>query len=358
MNGLNSISIVMLLSIFFQFVAAATALRLIKVSGVVLAWSMVASALFVMGVRRTVALLHIWNGFSHGDMTVELLGLLISILMAAGILSIKPLFDSLIRARQELLSNQQMLEEVNRTLAERVESEVRSNLEKDRMMMRQGREAVMGEMIGNIAHQWRQPLNNIALGVQELQYDFSAGTLTAPGMNAGAERLMGLVKFMSQTIEDFTNFFSPQKLSRSFLLETEVERALSFVSHTYLRNGIKLVSRIETGHQLYGPPNELTQVLMNLFQNASDAFNGKAVAEPRVEVQVTNQADKRIIIIRDNAGGILPDMLDHLFEAYATSKTNGTGIGLYMSKVIIERTFKGTITASNVEGGAEFRIEL
>jgi two-component system, NtrC family, C4-dicarboxylate transport sensor histidine kinase DctB len=358
MSGLNFISIIMLLSIAIQFVAAVTALRLIRVSGVVAAWSMVASALLVMGVRRAIALLHIWDGTSQGDLTVELLGLLISILMAVGIYRIKPLFDQLIRSRQELLSNQRQLEEVNRTLAERVECEVRLNLEKDRMMMHQGREAVMGEMVGNIAHQWRQPLNNIALCVQELQCYCRAGTLAVPVMDTGVDRVMGLIRFMSQTIEDFTNFFSPQKLCREFLLKNEIERALSFVSHTYLRNGIELVSRIETSYQLYGPPNELTQVLMNLLQNASDAFYGKNISGARVEVHALSENDKGVVIIRDNAGGILPDMLDHLFEAYATSKVNGSGIGLYMSRVIIENTFKGSITARNVEGGAEFRIEV
>lgn len=349
---------VMSVSIAFQFIAAFMALRLIRVSGVIAAWSLVASALLVMGIRRAVALLHILNGASQGDMTVELLGLLISLLMAIGIYRIKPLFDQLIQSRQELLAKQIQLEDFNRTLEERVAGEVASNIEKDRLMMRQAREAVMGEMIGNIAHQWKQPLNNLALNVQEMQYSHRDRPLTEEEMDRGTARSMELIRFMSHTIDDFRNFFSPRKQVLKFSLASEVERALAFVASSCQGKGIALSKQIEEDSELEGCPNELTQVLMNILQNAADAFEGKQVAAPQVHVLVTRQQSRALIVIRDNAGGIAADMLGLLFDAYATSKENGTGLGLYMSRTIIERSFKGAISAANVDGGAEFRISL
>lgn len=358
MTRLSVLYAVMMLSICSQFIAAFMALRLIRVSGVIAAWSLVASALLVMGIRRAVALLNILNGSDRGDVTVELLGLLISLLMMIGIYLIKPLFDQLAQSRQNLIANQRQLKEMNQTLVERVAQEVEDNLEKDRMMMRQAREAVMGEMIGNVAHQWKQPLNNLALNLQEMQYSHQIRALTAEEMNRGTERSMELIRFMSQTIDDFKNFFSPQKSVRPFSLANEVERALSFVSSSYRDKSLTLEKHIQEDTQLNGVSNELVQILMNILQNAADAFEGKAIDEPLVAVRVSREQGRALVEIRDNAGGIAPDMLGRIFEAYATSKKNGSGIGLYMSRMIIEKSFGGTITAANVEGGAEFRILL
>lgn len=356
MTRLQIIYTVMSFSIGFQFAAAFMALRLIRVSGVIAAWSLVASALIVMGIRRSVALMHILNGASQGDVTVELLGLLISLLMAIGIYRIKPLFDQLLQSRRELLAKQTQLEDCNRSLEERVEQEVGSNLEKDSLMMRQAREAAMGEMIGNVAHQWKQPLNNLALNIQEMQYSHRDRPLTVEEMDQGAARSMELIRFMSHTIDDFRNFFSPQKLVLRFSLAGEVDRALAFVSSSYRGKGIALSKQIEEDSELNGSPNELTQVLMNILQNAADAFEEKNVDAPLVCISVTRQQGRALVAIRDNAGGIAPDMFERIFDAYVTSKKNGTGIGLYMSRTIIERSFNGAITAVNVDGGAEFRI--
>lgn len=358
MSRTGILQLVMVLSIAFQFIAAFMALRLIRVSGVIVAWSLIASALVVMGIRRAVALLQILNGTSQGSMTVELLGLLISLLMAFGIYRIKPLFDQLIRSRQELLAKQIQLEDFNRTLEARVAREVAANIEKDRLMMRQAREAVMGEMIGNIAHQWKQPLNNLALTVQEMQYSHRDRPLTDEEMERGTTRSMELIRFMSHTIDDFRNFFSPRKQILKFSLASEVERALAFVAGSYQGKGIALSKQIEEDAELEGYPNELTQVLMNILQNAADAFEGKQVAAPQVNVLVTRQQSRALIVVRDNAGGIAAEMLGRIFDAYATSKENGTGIGLYMARMIVERSFNGSISAANVEGGAEFRISL
>lgn len=352
----NILLTIMALSISFQFLAAFMALRLIRISGVIAAWSLVASALLVMGIRRAVVLLQILDGYNQGNLTVELLGLLISLLMLIGICLIKPLFDKLARCQQNLIDNQQQLKKINHTLEERVKQEVADNLEKDRMMMRQAREAAMGEMIGNVAHQWKQPLNSLALNIQEMQYSYQIQTLTAEEMDRGTARSMELIRFMSQTVDDFKNFFSPQKSVRPFSLVSEVERALSFVSSSYRDKSLTLEKHIKEDSQLNGVSNEFVQILMNILQNAVEAFEDKKVLAPHVTVTVTREQGRALVAIRDNAGGIAPDMFERIFEAYATSKNNGSGIGLYMSRMIIEKSFGGTITAANVEGGAEFRI--
>jgi signal transduction histidine kinase len=216
----------------------------------------------------------------------------------------------------------------------------------------------MGEMIGNIAHQWKQPLNNLALNVQEMQYSHRDRPLTDEEMDRGTARSMELISFMSHTIDDFRNFSSSRKQVLKFSLASEVERALAFVASSYQGKGIALSKQVEEDSELEGYPNELTQVLMNILQNAADAFEGKQIATPQVHILVTRRQGRALIIVRDNAGGIEPGMQKRIFDAYATSKENGTGIGLYMSRTIIERSFQGTISAENIDGGAEFRISL
>ncbi len=344
-------TILMTLSICFQLAAAFMALKLIRISGIKAAWSLVAFALLVMAARRGMILLALVVKSPASEMAFEGLGLIISIFMFIGILLIKPLFAKINNQQQEL-------EGMNLKLEERVNTALEENLAKDRMLMMKGREAAMGEMIKNIAHQWKQPLNSLGLSIQEVKYGCMDKSISYEDIDKLSDYSMTLINHMSQTINDFSNFFNPAKSAKSFSLEKKILLAKSFVSASCMKRGITITVETIEDSTIDGPENEFVQVLMNLFQNAADALTERDSSDRSITVCISRENGKAVIKIKDNAGGIKPEMLGCLFDAYITSKSTGTGIGLYMSKMIIRQSFNGDITASNTDEGAEFRIEI
>lgn len=354
----NIMTVIMLTSVAFQFAAALMAMRLIRVSGVITAWMMLAFGLLFMAGRRLMILIFILMKAPVSTLSFEILGLLISILMFSGIFLIKPLFIRIIRQKEELLSSKKALEELNCSLEKRVNEAIAENLEKDRLLMMKGREAAMGEMIRNIAHQWKQPLNGLGLSIQEMQYAWLDKSMTAEQMEKSVEYSMSLIKHMSHTIDDFTNFFNPGKAIKNFSIKDSALRAKSFVNSMCIKRGISISVETDEDTVLNGPENELVQVLMNLFQNSAEALAASEKKDKFITASISRKNGKAVITVSDNAGGIATEMLGTLFDAYSTSKEHGSGIGLYMSKMIIRNTFHGEITAANNFEGAEFRIEI
>jgi signal transduction histidine kinase len=354
----NALIIITGCSIFFQFTAAFMALRLIRISGRMCAWMLVAGALLVMGIRRFVALFHLLGGSQRGDVTVEVLGLVISLLMVTGIAMIRPLFEELSRSRRELLEGKAELENINRTLEERVSAEVQNNLEKDRIMIIRSREAAMGGMVSGIAHQWKQPLNNLSLIIQGLQYEYRDGALKEGDFDRTVKDCLELIDHMSRTIDEFRTFFIPQPNFIQFSLACEALHALKLVSASYDKYGIKASCNVEENSTLTGPSNECSQVILSLLQNCQEAFLGRSIGDPCVEIRIFREDGHAVLTVTDNAGGISDKILDTLFDAYATTKSNGSGIGLYLSRMIVEKKLGGRIAARNVDGGAEFRVEV
>ncbi len=349
---------IMVMSIGFQLAAAYLAIRLIKLSGVVAAWSLVAFGLIVMAARRGMILVFLILHTPVSSMAFEILGLIISILMFTGILLIKPLFLRIRKHQEDLINHQRELSELNARLEERVAAAVEENLEKDRLLMMKGREAAMGEMVRNIAHQWKQPLNSLGLTIQEMQYGFLDRTISEDDLEKSAEQSMAIIKHMSQTIDDFSNFFNPKKQISEFSLESRVLLAESFVHALLIKNGISIRLDTEEDATLSGPGSELVQVFMNLFQNAAEAFAETDITDKQIHVRISSMNGRPTVTVRDNAGGIKPEMIKTLFDAYSTSKKGGSGIGLYMSRMIVRKSFNGDITVANTNYGAEFRIEL
>ena len=252
------------------------------------------------------------------------------------------------------------LEELNRTLKQRVQEEVAKNLEKDRMMMVQARQAAMGEMLGNIAHQWRQPLNIVGLIIQDLQDAQVHGQLTPEYLDKGVRRSMDVIQHMSQTIDDFRGFYRVDKEKQTFFLNEIVDRVLAFVEAGFRNTNITLDVHLEKAIKAEGYPNEFAQALLNLLNNARDVLVERKVRSPKVTIRLVRHNGRAVVTISDNGGGIPSNDLEHLFEAFFTTKGEGkgTGIGLYMSKNIIEKNMSGRLTARNTADGAEFRIEL
>jgi PAS domain S-box-containing protein len=252
------------------------------------------------------------------------------------------------------------LEELNRTLQRRVEEEVAKNREKDRIMMVQSRQAAMGEMLGNIAHQWRQPLNIVGLIIQDIQDAQLHGQLTPAYLDKSVQRGMEVIQHMSQTIDDFRGFYRTDKGKRTFILNEVIDKVRSFIEASFRNMNITLDVRLESAIEAEGYPNEFSQVLLNILNNARDVLLERKVRSPKITVRLSRQDGRAVVTIGDNGGGIAGDHQERLFEPFFTTKEEGkgTGIGLYMSKNIVEKNMSGRLTARNTAEGAEFRIEL
>ena len=252
------------------------------------------------------------------------------------------------------------LEKLNHTLEEQINRAIGDLRLKDQTIIQQGRLAAMGEMVNNIAHQWRQPLNNIGLIIQNLQFSFDAGTVSHDEMKAEINTAMDVIMHMSRTIDDFRNFFREDKLKTSFIVSKTVHRALEFVSAVLSSHDIQVDFEEDESVTAIGYQNEYAQVLLNILSNAREACIERCISAPHIRIRVTVQNGRSAVFIRDNCGGISEDIMPKIFDPYFTTRPpdKGTGIGLYMSKVIIEQNMGGHLSAHNTEDGVEFRIEV
>jgi len=264
------------------------------------------------------------------------------------------------RSERELQSKRLELESLNRSLEQRVRQELERNREKDHILIQQGRLAAMGEMIGNIAHQWRQPLNVVGLLVQSLPEYSRNGELTEECLEDTARHAMEVIGYMSRTMNDFRNFFRPDKEKTDFALREVVERSISFIQPHFHYHDIEVTLRIAEGLTANGYPNEYSQVLLNILGNAKDIFLERGTSKPAITIRAYEERGRTVVSVADNAGGVPEDILARIFDPYFTCKRSGegTGLGLYISKTIIEKNMNGSLTARNNGSGAEFLIEV
>jgi len=232
--------------------------------------------------------------------------------------------------------------------------------EKDRLLLHQSRQAAMGEMIGTIAHQWRQPLNALGLTIQGLCLTYETGNLTREHLDATIAKAMDIIFHMSQTIDDFRNFFKPDKEKSWFRINQVVMNTVSLVEANFREYRIAIEVDASEEMETRGFPREYAQAFLNILMNARDALLEKGSAEPRVKVRAWMDEGRSVVSITDNAGGIKESIIDNIFDLYFTTKENGlgTGIGLFISKNIIEKNMGGRLTVRNAGEGAEFRIEV
>jgi two-component system, cell cycle sensor histidine kinase and response regulator CckA len=264
------------------------------------------------------------------------------------------------RSEEALRESERKYHQLNETLEQRIKEAVDELRDKDRMLLIQGRQAVMGEMIGNISHQWRQPLNMLGLLAQELPMTYSRGEFNAEYLNDNVSKTKEIIQHMSKTIDDFRSFFEPGKEKVEFRLLEVIEEAMSFLEGSFEAHKIATELKPTGDPSIIGYPNEFAQVLMNIVNNARDALVARKVENPTITISLWTEDGKTVVTISDNAGGIPEGIIDKVFEPYFTTKgpDKGTGIGLYMSKNIIDQHMGGSLSVRNVEGGAEFRIEV
>ncbi|MBI5888085.1 MAG: hybrid sensor histidine kinase/response regulator [Deltaproteobacteria bacterium] len=262
--------------------------------------------------------------------------------------------------------------EINRTLEGKVTEAVARLREKDMLMLQQSRLAAMGEMIGNIAHQWRQPLNALNLLLSNIEDACVHDELSRDFLDQKIFKGKQLINKMSGTIDDFRNFFKPNKEKEDFSLARAIKEVISLVDPSFKNHNVSITVDEEEDVYVRGYPNEFSQVILNILGNAKDAITAGKVNDGRIHITVSRlggegaeplqgaEPPQGVVTVIDNGGGIPAGIIDKIFDIYFTTKSDskGTGVGLYMSKVIIEDHMAGRIQAMNIEGGAEFKVSM
>ena len=252
------------------------------------------------------------------------------------------------------------LEEFNTKLQTIVKEEVESNRRKDAVVIYQSRFAKMGEMIGNIAHQWRQPLNSLTTILSELKDSIDYGDINQEHFKSSIEKSKQIIVKMSQTIDDFRDFLSPSKEKAPFSIYQAVLFSLDIMEQGIHSNNIQVKTNLVSDAFVFGYENEFSQVISNILNNAKDALEESSKLKKVIAIEIMNNNHFAEIKIFNNGHQIPPEVLSKIFIPYFTTKTlgKGTGIGLYMSKIIIEEHMSGKISLENVKNGVCCSISL
>ncbi|RXJ88481.1 histidine kinase [Arcobacter sp. CECT 8983] len=230
--------------------------------------------------------------------------------------------------------------------------------EKEKLLIHKEKLASMGEMINNIAHQWRQPLTHLSFINMNLQMASYDKKLTKEYLNEKIEESNTQLEFMSNTIDSFRDFYKPQKEKENFYLSKAVKQAVDIMSELLKKQNIDLELDIRKDKKVYAYENEYSQVVLNLITNAKDVLIQRQIEDAKIKITIDSYFDKSFTTVCDNAGGIEKAHLNKIFEPYFTTKDKGSGIGLYMSKTIINSHFKGKLRVENKKEGACFTIEV
>ncbi len=252
------------------------------------------------------------------------------------------------------------LRNINESLEITVEQKIEELIQKDRLICAQSKQAVMGEMITMIAHQWRQPLSTITLQISNYQFkqllhkDFKKREI-----DITLEEISDTIMYLSNTIDDFQTYFHPNKKTTEIEIHELVQKSINFIIPR-LKN-TKIDVNLNKGDDIVVKVymNELIQVILNLLNNAIDALVETDRDGLKVTLDVKDEGETILITVCDNANGINPDVVDKIFEPYFSTKgKNGTGLGLYMSQMIIQKQFEGIISVESSENGSTFMVKI
>lgn len=243
------------------------------------------------------------------------------------------------------------LTELNAYLEVKISKEVSQNRKKDIIMFQQARLASLGEMLNNIAHQWRQPLGSITMIIQSFQTKMLHGKLTEKFVDEKVHDALLLANNMSMTLDDFKNFFSPDKSKSEFNIKECIDHSVELSKYLLEKENITVKLEIKDNVPLNTYYNELSHVFLNIISNSKDALCSTSNKDDRIiKIIVNKYKDKAVVNLIDNGGGIQEDIVPKIFEPYYTTKykSAGTGIGLYMSKQIVEKHMNGSISYKNI----------
>jgi len=280
------------------------------------------------------------------------LGILISILVSQKIEEVLKEYENKVKAKTQELEN------LNKTLENKVKDEIEKNREKEQLLVQKSKFIALGEMISNIAHQWRQPLSELSSILMFIKFKHSINALDNETMQKKANEADVVLDYMSHTIDDFRNFFMPKKEKEEFYLSKVIDSVMTIVSSSLESDKINVDINIDKNIKLRTYINEYEQVILNILKNAKDALIEKNIDNPEIKISAYEEDEYVVLFIEDNAGGITVEPKGKIFEPYFTTKddSNGTGIGLYMSKIIVDKNMKGKLRVRNTEFGAKFGI--
>jgi len=269
------------------------------------------------------------------------------------------LSDSIGHLQNEIRERELAEESLREETAVRLQA-VEALREKEQMLIQQSRQAAMGEMISNIAHQWRQPLNTLGLYTQRLGMFYGTPKFNKEFLDDSIANSMKIIKHMSKTIDDFRDYFKPEKEKADFYVIEAIKSTMSLLEGNFHSPKITVDFLERSNPVVNGYQNEFSQVFLNILNNARDAIIEREIADARVTITICSDGNCAVVTVADNAGGIPDELIKKVFDPYFTTKgpQAGTGIGLFMSKTIIEKNMGGRLTVRNTDTGAEFRIEV
>lgn len=231
---------------------------------------------------------------------------------------------------------------------------------RDQMLIQQSHFAAMGEFMSTVAHHWRQPLNSLGLLVQGLSFRSKKDGLTQELLDDTTANAMQMIGSLSRTIDNFGYYFKSGEERTVFNAKEVMERAFALIEGSITEQRVNLGVVMEGDVPIEGVQREFFQVLLNILMNAVDISLERKVTEPKIIVRMFREGGKSVITLADNAGGIPEEIIGRIFEPYFTTKktSHGSGVGLYMAKIVIERNMNGVLSVRNIGDGAEFRIEI
>lgn len=271
--------------------------------------------------------------------------------------SILILFISYVYIREKKLKNK--IEDLNKNLEKKVFLEVEKNKQKERLMLHQSRFAQMGEMLSMIAHQWRQPLNNLSVLNQTVILKYKLNKLDKEVIESFKKNSKIQIEQMSQTIDDFSNFFKPDKEKVDFVINDSVKQSVDILNAILEKHTIKVKIHEEEQLNVTSYKNEFNQAILNILNNAKDALIENNIENKQIDINLKKEKNTFVISVIDNAGGIPQNIIDRIFDPYFSTKDekNGTGLGLYMTKIIIEEHIKAKINVDiSKKGFTKFDI--
>ncbi|QKF65881.1 signal transduction sensor histidine kinase [Arcobacter venerupis] len=250
------------------------------------------------------------------------------------------------------------LEYHNKELEKRIKEEVAKNREKDKLMFQQSKLASLGEMLGNISHQWRQPLMEINSLFLPIEAKITLGVpLEDNEILQTIDKLNHITKYMSNTIDDFKNFFATDKEKIKFKLLEQINSTVNIISGGLKTHNVKLDIIIKKNPEIIAYKNDYSQVLINIINNAKDVLVQRKIGNPYIKISIYEENKNIITTVEDNAGGVKVNPIEKIFDPFFTyEKMGGSGIGLFMSKLIIEKNMNGKLSVENTSNGAFFKI--
>ncbi|WP_304544884.1 sensor histidine kinase [Sulfurimonas microaerophilic] len=270
-------------------------------------------------------------------------------------------FSTKITNAIEACYNVEKIHKLNQNLKLQISEEKNKNAFNEKLIISQSRMAIMGEMIGMIAHQWRQPITIIGMVTNNMVIDLHLDNFDKERAIKELETVDKQVHYLSRTIDDFRNFFKPNKLAQTIDFQTVCNELKTILGKSFETHNIELIFEGEKTIQITTFKNELIQVLLNVLTNAKDAFSENTTDNAFIKITLKRLAGGDVsIFVQDNAGGISPDIINKIFEPYFSTKheKNGTGLGLYMSAMILEKHLGGSILVCSDMQGSTFHIRF